>query len=617
MGFNNGFSPLNPEGVSEHINRGEAQALKSKLVRNAITLVSDSLRQVPLSVVKKEQIASLSIGTGKQTPFQTRLGDLTGGIKRYSVASEISASKKSLLLSQLKGYDKVIVSFHDMSKYASKNWGLSESSIAFVNALSKQNNVVTILFGSPYALERFEEQDPIIVAYNDEKLTQEITAESLLGASVFRGKLPVGAGERYTYGMGEMREAIGSMGYEIPENVGMSSDTLALIDTLIAEMIEEESAPGCQILIAKDGKIVYEKAYGHFTYKKNRKVNLTDMYDLASVTKIMASTLSMMKLQDEGKLDVSDAISKYVTQLDTTNKADMRFEDMMAHHARLIGWIPFYIQTVSEDKRNPKPLPDYYEKRGSEDYAIPVAKNLYMRSDFRDSIWSQIYGCKLRENPGYRYSDLGFYLVHKTIENITGKGVDAYAHESFYGPMGLEKTTFNPHLKHSVLNIAPSEEDIYFRRQKVQGYVHDMGAAMLGGVSGHAGLFSNAREIALLMQMLVNGGEYGGERYLSQEVIEQFTTRYPGSTRRGIGFDMKELNDRKSQNMSEYASADTFGHLGFTGTAAFADPEHNLVFIFLSNRTYPSMNNRKFIRNSYRTKAHSIAYRALLKNRVN
>lgn len=611
LGLSRGYQPLNPAIVDEVLNRPESIALKSRLIRAAITLVNDTTRAIPFKKINDTRYATLSIGKSEYTPFQERISDYLTATN-FKAHKDMDRKKRSRLLKELKKYDQVIISIHDMSKLRSKGYGISDSTLQFLDILYKQNKVTTVLFGSPYALEKWGFKDQMIIAYNEDPLTQDITAQAICGAAPFRGRLPVTAG-MYKYGQGEDREDLGRLGYDIPESVGMSSDTLLSIDSLMARMISDKAAPGCQILVAKDGKIVFDKSYGYFTYDKKKKVNNRDIYDLASVTKILASTISMMKLQDQDKVNIKDRVSKYIPQLDTTNKKEMTFEEMMAHHARLIGWIPFYVQTISDNKRNPRPLPEYYRRTGSAKYSIPVAKNLYLRTDYRDTIWSKIYGSKLREREGYRYSDLAFYMVYKAIKNITGKGVNEYATEMFYKPMGLKRTGFNPYKTIKPTGIIPSEEDVYFRRQRIKGYVHDMGAAMLGGVSGHAGLFSNSKEVAILMQMLLNGGHYGGKRYLNQETIKQFTTRYRLSTRRGIGFDMKELNPDRSQNMSSLASDQAFGHLGFTGIAVFADPEYNLVYVFLSNRTYPRMENTRFIRDEYRPRVQSIVYRSLLK----
>ncbi|MBK8393122.1 MAG: serine hydrolase [Saprospiraceae bacterium] len=329
-------------------------------------------------------------------------------------------------------------------------------------------------------------------------------------------------------------------------------------------------------------------------------------------TKILATTISIMKLQELGKLNINSPINNYLAEADTCNKSGMVLKDMMAHVAGLLPWIPFYTETLTPYKKQMVPSPNYYSTTRRDSFNIPVAKKMFLRQDYRDTVWSKIFGSNLREGRDYRYSDLGMYIASKIIENTSGQRQDKFANDQFYSPMGLPYMTYNPLSKIPMDQIAPSELDNYWRYQEIRGNVHDMGAAMMGGVSGHAGLFSNARDVAAVMQMLLNGGSYGGKRYLKPSTILRFTTRHPRSTRRAIGFDMKEMDPGKSMNMSEFASEWTYGHTGFTGTATYADPVHNIVFVFLSNRTYPNMNNNRLNNKDYRPKIQSCIYKALM-----
>lgn len=294
----------------------------------------------------------------------------------------------------------------------------------------------------------------------------------------------------------------------------------------------------------------------------------------------------------------------------------MIIRDVLAHHSGMPGWIPFYKETVEIEKKKTKILETYYRDTKSDSFSIKVMDGMFLRSDYRDSMWSRILACKLREKRDYRYSDLGFYVMDKIIQRLSQQNLDDYCSDSFFHPMGLTSTCFNPIGKIGEERIPPTERDNYFRNDVVKGYVHDMGAAMLGGYSGHAGLFSNSYDLAVIMQMLLNGGSYSGKQYITPKTVNLFTTRYYRSTRRGIGFDMKETNKDKRMNMSERAPDTTFGHLGFTGTAAFADPDNEIIYIFLSNRTYPSMNNNKFSKNNYRQKVHTVIYKSLEKNKA-
>lgn len=603
------------DDLMDDINSNKSLALKQELYENAITLASDEEDIIPIRKIESIKFSSISIGASRETAFQKHISNFVQ-CEHNLLARPSTAAKKGIVGNAVRESDYVIVGIHDMSKYASKDFGIDQRNIDFLKALEKDKKLIIVIFGSPYALKYFDDFSNVIVAYESDDMAQEAAVEAIFGSIPIKGKLPITATKKYHYGAGKYRSSLGRLGYSIPERVGMDSKTLAGIDTIIEEMISKKAAPGCQIIAAKDGKIVFQKSYGYFTYDKKRAVKNTDIYDVASVTKTCASTLSLMKLYDENKFDLNAPIDRYIAEADTSNKGDVNVRLALAHHARLAGWIPFYKKTVSDNKRNPVPLSKYYSKILKPGFSIPVADSLFLRTDYRDSIWSRIYVSELKERQEYKYSDLAFYFMHKTINNLVGEPINSYTEKCFYGPLGLCNTGYLPLQKHDKSNIAPSEMDTYFRRQKIQGHVHDMGAAMLGGVSGHAGLFSNAKEIAIIYQMLLNGGSYGGQQFLDPETIKLFTTRYHESTRRGLGFDMKELKPTKSPNMSELASNSTFGHLGFTGIAAFADPEENLVYVLVSNRTYPDMNNYKFGKGEYRPRVQSQLYKAMGKKEI-
>jgi beta-glucosidase-like glycosyl hydrolase/CubicO group peptidase (beta-lactamase class C family) len=600
------------DNILVDLNHNKSTALKSKMYRDALTLVKNNHQLLPLKDVAGLQFASLSIGAKKQTPFQDRLSSYAD-VVHFQTDKKMNANQRQTLIEHLEEKDLVFVGLHDMSKYASKNFGLDPGAIQFIDRLSTKTKVVLCLFGSPYALSKIGDLPWVMVAYEEDPIAQDLAAQAIFGAQAISGRLPVTASVNYSFGSGIETNSLNRLAYGVPEIVGLSSDTLAAIDTIVAEMILEKAASGCQVLIAKNGQIVFHKAYGTHTYDKVKPVKLEDMYDLASLTKVLSSTISMMKLYEQGKINLLDPVRKYLPETDTTNKANIIIEDMMAHYAGLPGWIPFYRSTIDQENDNAK-LDTYYRKKTEGKFEIHVAKNLYLRSDYRDTIWNKILNVDLRNSRDYRYSDLGFYLVHEIVHRVTGIPINEYVDRQFYKPLGLKRTGYLPLSKHELNSIVPSEQDEYFRFQTLQGHVHDMGAAMLGGVSGHAGLFSNSYEVGVLLQMLLNGGNYGGVQYLQPKTIARFTNRFYRSTRRGIGFDMKELDVDKTINMSDKASRSTFGHLGFTGTGAFADPEEGIVYIFLSNRTYPTMENRKFGKNEYRPRIQSVIYEALMDN---
>lgn len=605
------YVPKDLVTARKDVNSPQAEALKRELIKNALTMVRNTQQVVPFGRVDTLSFASLSIGADGLTSFQKRLASYAKMTHLFT-GKELNEERQASLLTQLGKYKVVFVSLHDMNSSASKNYGISYSSIQFLKKLNAQTKVVLSVFGSPYSLKFFDEFECVQMAYESEAVVQDLSAQALFGAFGMTGRLPITASERSRFNTGEETQANGRMGYSIPESVGMSSDTLSRIALIANEAINVTSTPGCVVLVAKDGQIIYEQAFGHHTYLKDHPTQTSDVFDLASITKIAATTISMMRFMDEGRIDLRKPLSNYLPSLNGTNKAAMVIQDIMAHNAGLVGWLPFYKQTLS---RNPdslhKPSLKYYHATPDEEFAVPVASNLYLRKNFIDSIFIQIRQSELRPNINYRYSDLGFYMLAQMVQQQSGVTFDKYVDSTFYAPLGLQSATFNPWKKFPIEQMPPTEEDRYFRQQRIQGYVHDMGAAMLGGVSGHAGLFANANDLAVIMQMLLQQGFYGGTRYLEPQTIQNFITRHPRSIRRGVGFDMYPMGASYPSNMSAQASESTFGHTGFTGTCTWVDPEHNLVYVFLSNRTFPSQHNNRLEKFDIRQRIQGVVYKSI------
>ena len=598
------------DNLKADLNNANALSLKRKLIENAITLVRNDDALVPFQNTTTTKYASLSIGSPKRNKFQNSLSQYSK-FDHFNTGKEISSTEKSKLISSLSKKEIVIIGLHDMSSYASKGFGLSESGKDLVNKLSKQTKVILVIFGNPYSLQYFDEVDNVLVAYEEGSMYEEVAAQALFGGSSIRGKLPITASPRSKFGDGVSTMQINRMGMAPAESVGIDGVALeSKVDSLMKAAIKMKATPGGVVLVAKEGKIIFNKAYGYHTYEKKDRSRTTDLYDLASITKIAATTISIMKLVDEGKLDIEQPMSRYLTPLQQTNKSSMILKDIMCHRAGLIGWIPFFEQTVSDKKQ---PLEKFYKKKKNENYSVLVTDKLFMEKSFIDSMWNQIFDSELRDRRDYKYSDLGFYMLSKMVKDVSGMPLDQYALKNFYSPLGLVTATYKPLERFSKAAIVPTEDDKYWRQQVVHGHVHDMGAAMLGGVSGHAGLFGTASDLAVIMQLLLNGGTYNGVQYLKPETVRKFTTRHPHCTRRGIGFDMKELDASKSQNMGSMASNNTFGHLGFTGTVTWADPDHDLIYVFLSNRTYPSMHNYKLNKEDFRPKIQNAIYESMIK----
>lgn len=600
------YTPISTENIAEDLNSKDALRLKRNLYENAMTLVRNGDNLLPFKNLSKISMASVSIGATAKTPFQERL-DKYAKMTHFQSPKDIPAN----LIGQLKNKDVVIVSLHDMNGSAGKSFGISQSTKTFIDNLRKQTKVVLVVFGTPYALQYFDNVNWVLQAYEEDPMAQDVAAQALFGGIPVKGKLPVTASAKAKYAQGVTIEKATRLGYNIPENLGFNSEVLAKIDTIAEQAILAKAMPGMVVLVAKDGQIIYEKAFGTKTYNPNDPVKTTDMYDLASVTKIGATTLAIMKLYNEGKIDLDQTLGFYLPELRGSNKAPLTIRQVMIHRAGLIGWIPFYKQTIVKTRRSVRPSTKYYRTTKTGIYSVPVTQKLFMRSDFVNTMWAQIRNSKLRSSNDYRYSDLGFYLLSKVVQQVSGKTLDEYVKTELYEPMGLHRITYNPWQEFPLNNMVPTEEDKLFRNQRLQGYVHDMGAAMLGGVSGHAGLFSDAADLAALMQMLVNEGVYGDCRFLDSTTVETFTRREPTSTRTGIGFDLFKTNPNMRIGMPKAASGRTYGHIGFTGTCTWADPVNKVVYVFLSNRTYPSSSNYRINKLGIRSRILGVVYEAM------
>ena len=435
-------------------------------------------------------------------------------------------------------------------------------------------------------------------------MTKELAAQALFGAIPITGRLPITASNVYPYGIGMSSGGNLRLQYVTPEAVGFNPNILNKIDQIAAEAIRIKATPGCQVFVAKSGKVIFEKSYGHHTYGKKIPVKNSDLYDISSITKVAASTLGVMEMYERGRLRLNDRLQDVLPEVNRTNKRNLVINDMLMHRSGLKGWIPFYKETLPNGD-----FPNVYQKQAISPYNVEVAKNMYMLQNHQNMVWKTIHRSELMSKK-YRYSDLGFFYFSKVIENYAGRPLDQHMNDRYYSSLGLKTMSYNPLSKFSKRSIVPTENDNYWRKQIVHGHVHDMGAAMMGGVGGHAGLFSNANDLGILMQMLLNGGNYGGIQYFEPSTIQKFTARQMKDNRRGLGFDKPALPTAKKSAASRKASTKTFGHTGFTGTCTWVDPDNEIVYVFLSNRVYPSAENWKLVSKNIRTRIHDVIYEA-------
>ncbi len=606
--------PLDTKNLLAYLNSNENIALKTTLMESALTLAIDANNALPFENFHTKKMMTVGIGLTPINTFHKRLNDYHT-FTHYTIKKEIPLTERREIMEEAENFDFAIVSLHEMSRFPGKEYGITKESIGFIKELATKTKVILVIFGNPYALKYFETIPTILVAYEEDDLVQDITAQAMFGVSSFNGRLPITASSFFPLSGGLSKNKLDVLGYSVPERVGLNTEKLNEIDDIAYELIRKKAAPGCVILLAKDNRIIYHKAFGNHMYDGKTAMQKDDVFDVASLTKVLATTLAIMKLYDEKLIEIASPISKYIPQLMHTDKKDITIVDAMSHYARLLPYIPFYKSTIGyQNKKVVLPI-KYYHTKSSAGFDVKVASKIFLRSNYVDTIWEKVFTSSLLKRDGYKYSDLGFYLMKKVIENTSRQKLDDYANKNFYKPLGLLKTMFNPLDKIPKEQLVPTEKDEYWRGQLIQGTVHDMGAAMLGGVGGHAGLFSNTKEIAILMQVLLNKGIYGGLRFFEESTVGLFTTRYKNSTRRGLGFDLKEKGMFETINMGNLAGDNTFGHTGFTGTCAYADPTNNIIYVFLSNRTFPSMNNNLLNKNDYRSKIQNLIYKAMETNK--
>ena len=599
-----------PANLREDLNSPAAKQLKQELFEASMTLVRDAEKLVPVQTPITGKIVSLRIGATKPTAFTERLDDY-GQLTQLTTSGTPTAAEQQQILGRIDKDDVVIVSLYSDGSRFIERVPVSADALRLLRSIDERARLIVTVFGNPYSLKALDEFGTILEAYSRDEVAQDAAAQALFGANRITGRLPVTASKKTPYNAGLETTANFRMGYAPAESVGIDGEWLATrVDKLAEETIKERAAPGMVVLVARHGKIVFEKAYGKHTYNGDTPTTPNSVYDLASVTKVAATTLSIMKLVEDGKVNLDQSLGYYLPELKGSNKAGLKLRAVLAHRAGLHAWIPFYRYTLTPG-RYPKPSSQYYRTTQTGDFIVPVTDNLYMNRACVDTIWQRIMDSELTNVGRYRYSDLGFYLMARLVYRVSGLTVDEFAARHFYRPMGLESLTFNPLRSIDRDRIPPTEVDTYFRMCTVQGYVHDMGAGMLGGVSGHAGLFGSAHDLAALFQMLLQEGTYGGRRYFRPETIHEFTTRYPGEMRRALGFDMKQLDENQYQNIAEDASGRTYGHTGFTGTCVWADPVEDMIYVFLSNRTYPSAESNKLSKLKTRERVQAAVYEAM------
>jgi CubicO group peptidase (beta-lactamase class C family) len=543
-------------------------------ISNTTVLLNNQDAIVPLKSLDKKNIASVSLSFAYSTVFDS-LANKYDKITSFSADSYKDSVNLNDLEDDLKYFNTILITIDDQNVNKAKY-------INFINSISKNKQVIISFFGNGPGLKSFDLlKSPIVWTAQNNGDAAAIVPQYIFGGIAASNKLTTAFSARYTMGSGFTTTAI-RLKYTVPEDAGLNSNNLKEIDAIAAEAISQKATPGLVVLVAKDGKVIFNKAYGTHTYDTNVPDKVTDIFDLASVTKVTATTPAVMRLFEEGKLKLDTNIGAYIPKARTTPMNNIQVREVMLHQAGFIPYIPFHDYVKTGD----------YSRDSSAAYPTKVADNYYIKKGFfKDFMWPKMLNSPIKTRGKYVYSDISMYVMKDIVEHISEEPLNQYAYENFYKPLGMQTAGFLPRNRFKPEQIIPTEDDKYFRKTLLVGYVHDQGAALAGGVSGHAGLFASANDLAIIYQMLLNRGTYGGVEYFKNATVDMFTSKQSNVSRRGLGFDRWDPDSTKHYP-SELASPQTYGHTGYTGTCVWVDPSRGLVYVFLSNRVNPTVTDK-------------------------
>lgn len=582
-----------------------------QLIESELTLLENRNQLIPFQGLDTLRIAALSLGSPAVTPFQKMLYNYTK-VDYFNLSSNFTEAEAGAVLEKLAGYNLVITGIHSLTdeKSIPANGNRTADSYSadkaekLLGRLTPANHSVVVLFLNPMAVKELNElsnPDGLLMAYQNTANSQKLAAQLLFGGIGAKGRLPFLFGEKYKTGDGLNISHSVRLKYTLPEEVGLNSVKLNhRVDSIVNNALEKRAFPGCNVLVAKDGKVIFQKAYGFHTFENRTPASLDDIYDLASVTKVSGALPAIMKLNEEGKYLLDEKFSTYWSDwrkgfLHPSNKSGVTVRELLTHQAGLVPYMPFWKQSVTEKGLSHK----WYHVEQNDQFDLQVAPGLYLDSKFKNKVYKSIRKSPLETRGKYVYSCLSFIIAPEVISKLAGMKFTDYLDQNFYRPLGATTVTYLPSQKFSDDQIVPTEYDSIFRKKLVHSSVHDEASAVLGGISGNAGLFASANDLAKLVQMYVQYGTYGGKQYLKRTTLEEFTRiQYPqNNNRRGLGFDKPLIGNQKMDKAHAYpcpgASPKSFGHFGFTGTFFWADPDNGLVYIFLSNRVYPTRENNK------------------------
>jgi beta-N-acetylhexosaminidase len=591
----NKIQAVSEANIEKDLSPAAEKALINDLYANALTVLNNNQNILPVKNLQSIKLATVGINADRITDYQQRVEKYHPADHFLINTSDTAACGK--LLKKLSAYDLVIAGVFGLDQRPNMEFGINSGLVEFMGRLTGANKTIITWFGNPYGIAKIktlENVDGLVLAYQENKYTEDLSAQLIFGGICARGTLPVTINEKWSSDFGIITPGNLRLRFGLPENAGLSSEFLeSTIDSLAIAGLNAKAYPGCEIMVARKGTVVFQKCYGYQTYDNRTPDTEADLYDLASVTKISGSLPGFMLLNTEGKFSPDKTLGDYLPYFKHSNKADVPLRDIFTHQAGLTPFIQFWKETTKKDGKFKRHI---FSTEYSAKYPLEVAHGLYINKNYRKKMFAEIKKSPLKEKK-YVYSDLTFIITPEIIQRITGEKWYDYVSDNIYKKIGAFDIVFNPSHKYPLSRIIPTEYDSAFRKQQLIGTVHDETAAMLGGISGHAGLFATANDLMKLMEMYRRMGEYGGEQIIGRDVMKEYTrTQFPeNKNRRALGFDKPLLNNselsRKESYPAKSASPSSFGHSGYTGTFVWIDPEYEITYIFLCNRVYPTRNN--------------------------
>jgi beta-N-acetylhexosaminidase len=602
-------------GISTRINKPEYQLTARRLYEQSITVAQNSNDLIPLQRLDTLRIATLSIGKNEMTPFQQRLQQYMD-MDHFVIPLNASQTEINKVLSVFKNYNLVIAGVHGTRLTSGNNYAVTALHRQAVNQISKQPNAIVAIFGNPYSLKQYTEIDKsksVLITYGENNWSMDYAAQLIFGALNNQSTLPVSVNNNYPEGSGIVIKKNGRLKYTIPEEEGFDSHKLnKAIDSLVNKGIREKAFPGCQVLVAKNGKVVYHESYGFHTYENTAPLENDHLYDWASITKVTGPLPLLMKLTEDKTINLNSPISDYWPDFIGTNKELITLREVLTHQAGLRPGLLFHAEVMKQNHEYRKSL---LRERPSHRFPVRISTNLYLHKDYKQNIFNSIKDSDLLTHKRYVYSDLGFLLFPELITRVTGTDYESFYQQQFILPIGASSVNYNPYRFNPIEKFVPTESDLTFRKELLQGFVHDESAALLGGVSGNAGLFGTTNDLAKIMQCYLQKGSYGDFTLVQPKTFEQFTrVQYPDKeNRRALGFDKPLIDNARKELKSSFpapaVSPESYGHTGFTGTFAWNDPKNQMIVIIMTNRVYPTRENPRMAQMNFRSTLQQTIYK--------